>query len=239
VPYNWLLLPLLGGFLFFHITHYFRFSAQRLDGYRLLFQTAIAGTCLGFLARLVTLTIELIAGPDALTWFWSRFAPFPFSGTSTLSLLLGPLLALAVNLFINTDRAKDIEIRRHGNALTKLLHRAQKENSLVSITLDSRKWYVGWVTESPNLDPQELYFRLLPFTSGYRDQQDLEPVRTVFYDAALNGKGVNRNDLYITLPLKDVKIANLFSEDLYNDYFAEPPPAGENPVPTHRHHGQS
>lgn len=236
MPYNWLLLPLLGGFLFFHITHYFRFSAQRLDGYRLLLQTAVAGACLAFLARLSTLGLEILVGQDLFTSFWNQFAPFAFSGTSTLALALGPILAFILNAFINIDKAKDIEIRRHGNALTKLLHRAQKENSLVSITLDNRKWYVGWVTESPNLDPQELYFRLLPFTSGYRDKDDLEPVRTVFYDAAINGKEVDRNILYITLPLKDVKIANLFSEDLYNDYFAELPESDENPVPTHKHH---
>jgi hypothetical protein len=44
MPYNLLLLlPLIGGFLFVHLTHYFRFAAQRMDGYRLLFQSAIAG----------------------------------------------------------------------------------------------------------------------------------------------------------------------------------------------------
>ena len=52
-----LLLPLLGGFLFFHLTHFFRFAAQRLDGYRLLFQSAIAGTFLSILARLIVLAI--------------------------------------------------------------------------------------------------------------------------------------------------------------------------------------
>ena len=57
MPYNLLLLPLLGGFLFFHLTHFFRFAAQRLDGYRLLFQSAIAGTFLSILARLIVLAI--------------------------------------------------------------------------------------------------------------------------------------------------------------------------------------
>ena len=235
MPYNVLLLPLLGGFLFFHLTHRFRFGAQRLDGYRLLFQAAIAGTCLALLARVITVVIELLFG-SKLEYWWLRLSPFEYSGSSALSLLLGPFVAVIWNLFVTKEKAKDIEIRNHGNALTKLLYQAQKENLLVSVTLDNRKWYVGWVAESPNLDPLELYFRLLPFTSGYRDKDSLEPVRLVFYDTALKEQNVNSNDLYITLPLKDVKIANLFNEDLYNEYFAELPKPNENPTPSHRHH---
>ena len=238
MPYNLLLLPLLGGFLFFHISHYFRFSAQRLDGYRLLFQTAIAGTCLAVLARLINVVFEAVWGANALDRFWALFAPLnaPLSGTSALSLLLGPLLALLWNIFVSKDRARDIEIRKHGNAFTRLLHRAQREDLLISVTLDNRKWYVGWVAEAPNLDPQELYFRLLPYKSGYRDKDDLTTFYTTFYDRALSEKEISHRDLVITLPLKDVKTANLFSENLYDEYFAEPPPPSEDPPPTHKHH---
>ncbi len=235
MPYNLLLLPLLGGFLFFHITHYFRFSAQRLDGYRLLFQAAIAGTILATVARTVTLLSHFLPGANPVKHLWDLFSPFPYSGTSALALLLGPALAVVWNLFVSREKAKDTEIRKHGNSFTKLLHRAQKENLLVSITLDTRKWYVGWVAESPNLDPQELYFRLLPFTSGYRDKDNLKPFRTTFYEGALGDREVTR-DLVITLALKDVKTANLFSEDLYNEYFEEPPEPNEDPAPSHRHH---
>ena len=222
MPYNLLLLPLLGGYLFFHITHYFRFSAQRLDGYRLLLQTAIAGTCLAAIARVLTLLLDIAFGNNFVDHAWAVFSPFAFSGTSALSLLLGPGIALIWNRFVDTEEAKEIEIRKHGSSLTKLLYRAQKENLLVSITLDSRKWYVGWVAESPNLDPQELYFRLLPFTSGYRDSKNLEAIRTNFYEDVLGHESMNLNDLYITLPLKDVKSANLFNENLYDEYFAGP-----------------
>ena len=236
MPYNLLLLPLLGGFLFFHITHYFRFGAQRLDGYRLLLQAAVAGTCLAVISRSFIELLELTPFGAIAARGWSRFSPFPFSASSALALALGPLLALFWNLFESKEQAKDVEIRRHGNALTKLLHRAQKESELISVTLDNRKWYVGWVAESPNLDPQELYFQLLPFLSGYRDKDNLRTFRTVSYESALEEASVNPQELVITLPLKDVKIANLFSEDLYNDYFEEPPLPNDNPNPSHRHH---
>ncbi|HEY7212104.1 MAG TPA: DUF6338 family protein [Bryobacteraceae bacterium] len=236
MPYNLLLLPLLGGFLFIHVTHYFRFSAQRLDGYRLLIQAALAGVCLAVLARLIELAVAYVAGFDLIAIASNFFWLSPYSGVSALALLLGPVAAWIWNLFVDKERAKELEIARHGNAFTKLLLRSQKEKLLLSITLDSRKWYVGWITESPNLDPQELYFRLLPYRSGYRDKDNLNPVFTTFYEGAVGDPAFDPKDLIITLPLKDVKTANLFNEDLYNDYFAEPPAPAEEPTPSHRHH---
>jgi hypothetical protein len=237
MPYNLLLLPLLGGFLFIHIAHYFRFSAQRLDGYRLLIQAALAGTCLAALARLIDLFFGFAMGIN-IDYVGALFllTPPQYSGPSVLALVLGPVCAWIWNLFVDREQAKEIEIERHGNAFTKLLLRSQKEKQLLSITLDSRKWYVGWITESPNLDPQELHFRILPYRSGYRDKDNLNPVATTYYDGALREQSFDPKDLIITLPLKDVKTANLFNEDLYNDYFAEPPPPAEDPKPSHHHH---
>jgi hypothetical protein len=221
VPYNLLLLPFLGGFLFIHLTHFFRFGAQRLDGYRLLFQSAIAGTGLATLARILVLIAQFSALGAIAKHLWDKFSPFSYSGTSALSLLLGPALALLINIFVNRKKANDIEVRRHGNALIRLLHQAQKERRLVSITLDNRKWYVGWVAETPNLDPQELYFRILPFTSGFRDKDTLETFRTVFYKNVLEDETVDRQEFVITLALGGVASAGFFNEDVYNDYFAE------------------
>jgi hypothetical protein len=41
MPYNLLLLPLIGGFLFIDLTHFFRFGAQRLDGIDFFFRTVL------------------------------------------------------------------------------------------------------------------------------------------------------------------------------------------------------
>jgi hypothetical protein len=222
MPYNLLLLPLIGGFLFVHLTHYFRFAAQRLDGYRLLFQAAIAGVGLSILGRLATVLLGLTPLGKPLQTYWSLFSPFPFSGTSAISLLLGPVCALLVNLFIKKNKAKEMEISARGNFLLRLLDEAATRKRLISLTLDSRKWYVGWVVESPNLDPLEQYFRLLPFISGYRDKDALETRRTVYYDAVLKDPLLDPNGFVITLPLKDVKIAGFFNDEIYDEYFAQP-----------------
>lgn len=222
MPYNLLLLPLLGGFLFLHITHFFRFEAQRLDGYRLLLYSALCGFCLAVCARV---PVVLLSSTAFAAWagpIWNRFAPFSFAETSVLSFALGPVFACIVNVFMSAERAKDIEIRRHANFLTKLLHRAERESRPVSITLANLKWYVGYVTVSPNLAPDEAYFRILPIVSGYRDREKLETFRTVFYQDVLRDPAIDKNDLVITIPLADIKIASLFDAAIYDEYFAEP-----------------
>ncbi len=220
MPYNLLLLPLIGGFLFLHISHYFRFGAQRLDGYRLLFQSAIAGIALSAVARLAIVLISLTPLGPILDRFWLLFSPFDYSGTSALALISGPALAILVNLVVDRSKAYELEIQRHGNFLLKLLNSARKEKSLISITLDTRKWYVGWVVQAPNLDPQELHFQILPFISGYRDKDTLVTHRSVFYQDVLNDPDHHKDQFYITLPLKDVKIAGLFNDEVYNEFFA-------------------
>lgn len=227
MPYNLLLLPLLGGFLFLHITHFFRFGAQRLDGYRLLFQSAIAGIALSAVARIAILLIDLTSLGQHFDKLWMLFSPFDYSGTSALALLVGPAFGLVANMVFDKNRSREIEIERHGNLLLKLLVLARKERRLISVTLDTRKWYVGWVVEAPNLDPQELYFRLLPFISGYRDRDTLVTRRSVFYQDVLEDSGQSKEEFLILLPLKDVKIAGLFNDEVYNEFFAETSTAGD------------
>jgi len=223
MPYNLLLLPLLGGFLFIHLTHYFRFAAQRIDGYRLLFQSAIAGVGLSIAGRFAEMLVASTPLGAPLGRYWALFSPFPYSATSAISLLLGPVCALVVNLFIDKEKAKDKEIKAHGNLFLTLLHQAAEEQRLISLTLDSRKWYVGWVAESPNLYPQEQYFKLLPFISGYRDKDSLETRQTVYYEAVLADNSLDHSEFVVTLPLKDVKIAGFFNDEVYDEYFAAPP----------------
>jgi len=222
MPYNLLLLPLLGGFLFFFTAHLFRFGAQRLEGYKLLLQSAIAGVVLSFFARLIVLAIAPTVWGQALRQYWFAFSPFAFSATSVLAMILGPIAALILNLFIPIDKAKGMEVRRNGYPLAWLLYEAAKHHFLLSVTLDNRKWYVGWIIESPSLLPEERYFRMLPYMSGYRDSNTLETFRTVFYEDVLNTPEIDKDELVLTLPLDAIKIAGRFNENVYNEYFAEP-----------------
>src|ERR1700733_4997234 len=104
MPYNLLLLPLIGGFLFVHLAHYFRFAAQRTDGYRLLFQAAIAGVGLSIAGRVSELILASTPWGKWLAYYWHIFSPFPYSATSAVSLLMGPFFALLVNFFISKEK---------------------------------------------------------------------------------------------------------------------------------------
>lgn len=99
MPTNLLLLPVLGGFCFVHFCYFLNFRAQRLDGYRLLLESALYGL-------LLTLPAHLI------TYYWPRysdtggrvreewghlFGNAPLSGTASLSLLLGLFLPFVIN----------------------------------------------------------------------------------------------------------------------------------------------
>ncbi len=221
MPYNLLLLPLLGGFWLLHHTHLFRFRVQRYDGYRLIFESAIAGTFLAAFAKLLILLTKNTFWGKSIHHFWNQFAPWEHSGWAALAFSLGLALPYLWNPIFKINRAKDREVKLHADALTALLHRAERNDSLISVTMDSRKWYVGYVAESPNLSPQEMYFRILPVISGYREKDSLRFIQTVSYEDVIRDEEIDRQRFVLTLPLKDVKSANLFDIDLYQDYFLE------------------
>ena len=223
MPQGLLILPLLGGFLLLHRSHLFRFNAQRYDGYRLLLTSAVAGAFLLLFGRVLVLLFGQIPwfGPWAGE-FWYHLSPFPHSDTCAWSFVLGPLLAkFAVNQMYGLEAAKNkqLEEDKEADSFTRLLHTAVKDKRLISVTLETRKWYVGFVAEAPNLKPTEQFFRILPMVSGYRDKDTLKTFRTVFYEDILEAP--DSADFVITLPIDDVKSANFFDPDVYEAYFAE------------------
>lgn len=245
MPSNLLILPLLGGFLFLHICHRFRFRAQRSDGYRLLLESSIAAVLLLLVARI---SVVLIRSSPAGGWLksrWDAFIPIPYLGTGSGALILGVLLGYTYNWLNNPDhhrepaltwrrlrqiaqgrsrrnseRARDTEIQNHGSALIRLIHRAEKDSILVSITLSSRKWYVGYIAEAWSLDPQEVYFRLLPILSGYREKDTLQAIRTTDYISVYQDPEVDTSRFVVVLALRDVQMASLFDERVYEEHFA-------------------
>jgi hypothetical protein len=223
MPEGLLLLPLLGGFAFLHLAHLFRFKAQRWDGYRLVLASACVGVILLLLGRCMVLLFGLI--PKVGPWagdVWHYIVPFAHSDTCAWAFVLGPGLAmLGVNRMYGIEEAKNkqIEEDKRADAFTRLLHVGARDNRLISVTLESRKWYVGFVAEAPNLNPEEKYFRLLPMMSGYRNKDTLETFRTVFYQDVL--EAVDSSDFVITMAIVDVKTANFFDPDVYDAHFAE------------------
>lgn len=67
------------------------------------------------------------------------------------------------------------------NQLLILLSEAVFDRRMMSVTLRNRIVYVGYVREAPSLDPTEVYFRVYPVFSGYREKDTLTFCRTTEY----------------------------------------------------------
>ncbi len=215
MPWNLLLLPLLAGYCALHICHFFRFRAQKQDGNRLLFESALAGIPLLMLGRLTT--------------YWSASTPWgklagrriveiidtPFIGTALVSLVFGIVLPLIVNAFTSKERAKWWAIKATDNGFLRLAQTALRREMPISLTLKTRKVYIGYVVQTPNLKLAEQYIHVLPLVSGYRDPTTLALKLTADYASVYAKSNVNVDDFSITIPLASIDSANLFDPDAY------------------------
>jgi hypothetical protein len=99
MPWNVLLLPLVGGYSTLHFFYYSRFRAHRLEGHRLLLDSALVGLALITAARLFILLLKTTEFGRALRETWVSLAgETPYFGTALLSLILGLLVPLGLNI---------------------------------------------------------------------------------------------------------------------------------------------
>lgn len=190
MPYNLLLLPLLGGFIFARYWNVSRYHVLRAEKERLLIIAALAG--LGWL--IVAFTIVKLAGalfpcsPDfpCLHDWWVRNVPFEYSGTSLLAFALGATCWRPLNLRHKRTDAIDSVIEEDNSPLELLLKKAQDEGKTVAVTLKNSKVYIGFVIHTFNPALPTKYIQLLPTKSGYRDDKNRWFRFTTFYSKALD-----------------------------------------------------
>lgn len=236
MPFNLLLLPLLGGFLFF--SHWYRtaYSAKRQDKERLLLYSSLWG--LVFLAASV-ITSTLIPYFPALValrhWWAYHTPPIQYSGISSFAFVVA-LLALGILNLLKSQGAEKREGERvliaHGSQLEKLLYRSLIEEKRVMVTLKNGKVYIGRVTIS--LTPQEdKDFLLLPIKSGYREGEKQRLEITTHYDEAYAEIQEHESeyidiisDFGVVIPISEVLTASLYREDVHNKYF----PHADRPI---------
>jgi hypothetical protein len=103
MPFNVLLLPLLGGFIFVRYWNRTKYHAIRADNQRILLLAATAGVIalgLAFSIKvLLGLAFPCVDYPrfPCVPVVWYRFIPFPYSAASVLAFLLGALLWMPLN----------------------------------------------------------------------------------------------------------------------------------------------
>jgi hypothetical protein len=147
---------------------------------------------------------------------------YPFVGTGILATALALILALLGNLAIGADRAKRIIVARHDNGFMRLFQRAATSSRMVSITLSSKKVYIGYILSTPNLSPGEQFVGILPIISGYRDKDTLRLVATTNYARAIEEGVIPQEDFEVTIALASVEIANFFDPDIFSLFDQNP-----------------
>lgn len=238
MPFNLLLLPLIGGFILlshWNLTLYF---AKRLDKERLLLYSSLVGAIL--LGLSFGLSILVVSHP---TWFglhvlfafrkWWAYntPPFEHSGIATLSFVLGAAGPWVLNRFWPFSLLWTKEMRGekategYGSPLEQLLLKALKEKKYVMVTLSSGKVYIGRV--ATGLAPEDdRSFELLPIKSGYREADKHRLEITTHYDEAYQKIFEDEGDPFevvadfgVVIPVKEVVSATLFRGDIYQKYF--------------------
>jgi hypothetical protein len=147
MPFNLLLLPLLGGFLFF--SHWYRtaYFAKRQDKERLLLYSSLWGLLFLAASLLASTLIPYFPKLVELRRWWAFNTPaIEYSGISSFAFLLA-MLTLGI---LNIAKSREAEKREgervlmtYGGQLEKLLYRSLVEKKRVMVTLKNGKVYIG------------------------------------------------------------------------------------------------
>lgn len=183
---NTILIPVLGGFVFVKYSYLTTFRSVRDNGYVILFKSAVVGLSFyGFSFLLWRAAIlDGNINPKVSSWIeiLHDFLAYPELLPAILSLLFIGSSLIACNYILDKDEMKKRVIRQDDDAFEMTLLQSFERNSDVLVTLDSRKVYVGKVTDTFfRVNDEVRSVMLNPLTSGYRDPNNFEIEFTTYY----------------------------------------------------------
>ncbi len=225
MPWNLVILPLLGGYLFVHVCTVFRYRSQRFESERLLLHSASCGVVLAFLARLLTFFVYRVPIGRVLSADLNAIAPsndLPYLGTALAALALGWAGAHSVNAVVSKigDKAFKLwTVERYDNGLIRLLHEAMYGPYPLSVTLTSRKVYIGYIFEAPMASPHDQYLTMMLLLSGYREEKTLALCQTVNYAQRTNTEAEPPVFFLVTFSVDQILTANRFDLAVYEQEF--------------------
>jgi hypothetical protein len=191
MPFNLLLLPLLGGFWLLHRTERLRYRAYKAPTEQSrLVEAATAGLFLLTLSRLIVVAATQCEYFASLQGLWHELAPWPYSGTAFGSFALGLALSAGINLWDRLHpppiHPQTKEFLETASRIEVLMYEAVGAGRMVMLTLSSGKVYAGFPMSMPTSTlARSATVSILPMLSGYRTEQH-EIVWTTDYSAALD-----------------------------------------------------
>lgn len=249
-----LILPLIGGYIFVSRFYPTSFKAAREEGHKLYFRSAFYGAVFFVAGSLVAVILQsseinLLIPED----FWKAIFPWletNISGAPLSQLAVPSALSIVVSLvslgvfnslyslpfeFSRQLKVNQVfkEITADGNDFEEILFKAQVNTKLVQITLDSRKVYVGFCTSLFDPSSPRKWVGLLPVLSGYLDQEKFELTFTVDYRDVISKVQVGDpsvshldvDDFTIALPVDHIQTARIFDPEAYNIFIGPEVPS--------------
>jgi len=224
-----LVIILSAGYLFCVRCYLTRYLVARQVGYKLYLSSGAVGVIFLFVAHFAYyLQNQLwwITGLDYL--FVIENAELPYF----LSILAFALAILVCEVYNSRSYAKATNLWKawHKDDLESICAYAQEGFKLISVTLDTRKVYVGYVFDSLEPDNSQSHLTVIPIYSGYRkeDNQKMELNHT--YEAVitlLSGQGDSDSDFEqikdycITFSRDRIVTINIFNAHLYDGFHKE------------------
>jgi hypothetical protein len=221
MPYNLLLLPLIGGYLFINQFNRWKFLAQRTDGYHFLFETSLAGILLLAFSELLIILLRPSVG--FIDVAWHRVLPMSGSGVTSLSFVLGLTLPWLLNYFFPIGREVERAIQLRATSFEQIFDYALRTMKPVQVILRSGKVYVGHVLQWSGPLHEDDAITLLPMFEGYQHTEDKGITYTADYASAFQLAADKRAGLTIddiggsgvAVHVSDIEVVNLFSMALY------------------------
>lgn len=208
-----LLVPAIGGYLFLTHCNYTRYRAARSTGYHVFFASAAWGVVLFAISHLIVLSLE-DRFPLTVS-FWETLFPADYADTAALSVILGLVAPIFINLLYKPERAARRAASQDGDGIELLITESFQSYQFVEITLRTGKVYVGLPLEPAIAIQGEADVSLLPFASGYRDRETQELELTSYYGTVLRnalaeGEVEKSHDLRIVVALSEIVSARPF-----------------------------
>lgn len=192
---DFLLIPLLAGYIFLSVVYAYKFRQQRRNTTGLIYDSIVFGFILTFIFLLID---QYIFRSEVLINYRTSVGKLFIPISSMVSepkdlqsfkfgvlVIVGSLVtALTFNLIFNKKFSLNFAINNYGNALERLIWNTLKnkkdEDKLLMVTTKSLKVYVGYITQLNS--PKEFGFiNIIPNFSGYRKKDTLELVITTSY----------------------------------------------------------
>jgi hypothetical protein len=241
-----LVLPLVGGYVFARTCVFTRYECSREDGHRLYFRAAFwgAGLFLAALAihfTLATLSheykelVHFLQGPtNGLFKDASKSDPIAPTIAGVSSLFLAYPFAKFLNLILWKWKGTLLQRACEQDDFERILYQAVSRDMPVSVSMENRKVYVGFVLRTFEPTKTRKSITVLPLMSGYRGDTDGRLVFTTFYDwiyganrpKADAGKlsppfdHLSAQDFEIVLPMDRVHSLGLFDVNVYAAFSA-------------------